>query len=79
MSFPSNLETLEDAIRWVYNHDGKVNELWRQQHETNVKVESKLTAFSIRLGAVEQRIMWVTGVAATFGSIVGAFAVKLLG
>ncbi len=66
----------EDAVHecttWRAAHDGRIDELWRQQHEWNAATDRRLADGSARMGALERRLMYLWGASATVGVLLGA-------
>ena len=60
------------CVRWMAEHDGRINAWWTQQREWNLKMEQKVDKHSLRLGALERKVLFISGAAAAIGSIVGA-------
>ena len=69
------LETHEDVVNWIHGHEGRINALWKQQHEDNISTDHNFEILFNRVNAVEKRIMWlvglIAGVSAASGAIVG--------
>jgi hypothetical protein len=39
MAKPGTLNTLEDAIAWIYSHDGRIDAWWEEQRRFNATTE----------------------------------------
>ncbi len=52
---------------------------WEQQGETNKVVATIIDDHAKRLTAAEKRIIWISGVAAGAGALLGSGAVRLFG
>ncbi len=66
-------ERVAKLERWAAEHDGRINAWWEAQHQWNAKAEARMDTFSLRLLAIEKRMMWVAGFAAAVGAFVGNF------
>ena len=75
-------ERIAELERWRAGLDARNNTLWEQQHKWNGERESELgklremieTKFELvfkRLGGIEKRIAWFSGIAAAAGGSVG--------
>lgn len=69
---PEKIETLEDVRLWIADHDGRIDQLWQQQHRINDRTES-------RVSALERRVIFWAGAAAAAGSILGPLLGRLVG
>jgi hypothetical protein len=66
------IESLEDAARYIYTHEGKINAWWDAQHRLNVLYRHRFEALEIRISSVEKRVIWASGVAAGLGAVFGS-------
>jgi len=62
------IESLDDAIRWIYEHDGRIDTLWEAQLKVNEQNTKRLDAITKRLTACEKRIVWLCAGAAGSGA-----------
>lgn len=67
-----DLQTLEDIRLWIADHDAKINLLWKQQHDFNERLDS-------RVSVIEKKIVWLTTLAAAGGGVGGQFLAALFG
>ncbi len=72
------IETVNDMKLWIAAHDARIDAYWEAQHRWNDKMELKLHALGLRLGAVEKRVMWIAGACAGAGAGVGSVLGVLL-
>jgi len=63
---------LVDGGRWMSEHDGRINTLWKQQHETNKE-------YGVRLTSMEKKVFWFAGFAAAIGAAVPTVIAFILG
>jgi len=63
--------TLEEIRLWIANHDGRIDAWWHQQHEWNRDIEDRFQKVTERLSALERKVMYMAGLAAAGGAIVG--------
>jgi len=71
---PEDMEKELEAIKlWVAEHDGRIEAWWVNQRSWNEKVEERLSDLTIRLSAVEKRMMWFAGAAAATGGWLGSY------
>ena len=68
---PTRVQSLEDVIVWVIDHDSRIDVWWEQQHVWNARMEQKMDRISLRLTALEKRVMWLSGAAAAIGALIG--------
>jgi hypothetical protein len=66
------IETIEDVRTWIAEHDGRNNAYWRQQHEWNGIADKKFSETDKRITAVEKRVIFWAGAAATLGALIGS-------
>lgn len=78
MGRPEKIESLEDAIHWIYDHDGRNDAWWDSQHDWNAKKEQLDASFERRLSAVERRMAAVSAAAAAIGAVAGTLLSKFL-
>ncbi len=71
------IESIEDIRVWIADHGGRSSELWRQQEAAHAKMERRMQDTEHRLSTLEKRMMWVSGVAAGFGGLLGALLPSL--
>ncbi len=71
------LESLEDVKLWIAEHAGQSKALWRAQHELNDKMDTWTMRIELRITALERRVMWITGMAAAVGAVLGSFGKAL--
>jgi len=66
---------IDDRVReleaWTREHDGRINAYWESQHKLNDQVELRFESAGRRLGALERKVMWLSGVAAALGAMLG--------
>lgn len=71
-----SIDQLRAAIErhslWIAEHDGRINVLWEQQLKLNATLVS-------RVGTLEKRVVWLTGLAAAGGAAVTNFIPALGG
>lgn len=71
------LVTLEDQIRWTYEHHGRIEGNWETQFSWNDREAGRTYILTNRINALELRIGRIVGISATFGSAIGAAAILL--
>ncbi len=70
-------QNLEDVKAWIAEHDGRIDAYWKAQHRLNDRTEARFAAFGLRLEAVERRVLWISGAAATLGGVLGGLLPKV--
>ncbi len=75
---PTKIETLEDVKIWIADHDGRIDQLWSDQHRWNEKAEHKIGQLDNRVNSLERRVMWFSGAAAAIGAFAGVFLQNIL-
>lgn len=78
MPINRKLETVEDVILWVAEHDGRIDAYWEAQHKLNDENADRFIDDESRLTSVEKRVVWFSGFAAAVGSVIGALITALL-
>lgn len=56
---------------WAAEHDGRIGAWWEAQHAWNGKAEKMHATFTLRLSALERKIMWIAGFSAAIGAVAG--------
>jgi hypothetical protein len=72
------IETLDDAVRWIIEHDARIDVYWGNQHAWNKRVDEKIGLLGSRLTALEKRVVWLTAAAAAIGGALGTGINSLL-
>ena len=72
------IESINDVVVWIAEHDGRNNAYWEAQAQFNIKQEKKIAELDNRLTALEKKVMWVAGVASTVGAGGGATLASIL-
>lgn len=67
-----------ETVRWQAEHDGRINAWWEAQRAWNMKVDTKLHTLSVKLTALEKKIIFVSGAAAAIGSVLGALITGII-
>jgi len=67
-SSKQRIETTEDIINWIFEHDGRIDAYWENQHKWNSKVDDNFKEYDKRMSSVEKRMIMFS----TVGSMIGA-------
>jgi len=78
MARPERIETLEDVVHWIYDHDGRIDAWWEAQHKWNGKAEKEMRSIADRLSSVEKRVASFAGIAATLGALLGSWLSRVV-
>lgn len=62
------IESLEDVIRYIYHHEGRIDQLWEMQMKLNNHNGRRLDAITARVTAAEKRMILFAFGAAAAGS-----------
>jgi hypothetical protein len=84
---PGTIHSLEDAIAWIYGHEGRINVLWDEQKRFNNMTNEKTTICQTYMQgeikelrkdiqAMRKTIYMAMGGASVLGTIIG-FAVAI--
>ena len=70
---------MEGVKAWIYDHDARNQAYWQAQAAANIRYETRLDALSVRLTALERRVVWIAAGASATGGAVGQLFPSLLG
>lgn len=62
---------LRDHALWQAEHDGRINVLWTNQHDWNIKKDGDDKQRDNRLSIVEKRMVAHSLIGAAIGSVIG--------
>ena len=78
----ARLETLDDVKQWIAEHDGRIDAYWEAQHCYKKRIEAEARVHYVqvenRLSAVERRVIYLSGLAAGVGALIGTFVSGVL-
>lgn len=73
------IESIEDAARYIYSHEAKIDAWWEEQHKLNVLGRVRFEALEHRVSSVEKRVIWASGAAAGAGAVLGSLLKSFFG
>jgi hypothetical protein len=78
MARPEKLESLSDVIRWIVDHDARIDVYWEQQHALNIVLQEQLAKLGTSVIAINNKLYWFCGVASVAGGMIGHFVTSNL-
>jgi hypothetical protein len=79
---PTRIETLDDVRQWIADNDGRMDAYWEAQRSFNKRIEGEVKArdalIELRLTAVERRVIYLSGLAAGVGGLIGTLVSGVL-
>lgn len=78
MTRPDRIESIEDIILWITDHDARIDVFWKNQHNWNKGVDLRFEGSEKRVTILEKKVIFVAGIAAAIGSGLGAFLIQFL-
>lgn len=73
----SSIKTIEDVKVWAAHHDGKIDAFWDNQFKLNSAQTTTNLDLHVRITKVEKKVMWMAGLAAGLGGIIGPLVGRL--
>jgi hypothetical protein len=67
-----DINSLEDVKVWIAEHDGRIDAWWDAQHQWNTSHHESHGAIHSRLASIERRIIYVSGIFAGAGGLLGS-------
>ena len=68
------VRTIDEAITWIANHGGEIDEKWRHQDLLNKQHAETTEKIFDRIDALTTRIAWMTGAAVALGAVLSLAA-----
>jgi hypothetical protein len=75
---PPEPEDLDDALRWIIAHEARVTEYWRQRWRMNNQARDERLDMRKRIDKLEQKLVWIAGLAAGVGAVLGSGLTEVL-
>ncbi len=76
----------EDVLLWCIEHDARIDQMWRQQHDWNerrevfeVNVKAAIDDLKEQIGKLQIRVAVMSGIAALVGASITPIITTLLG
>ena len=79
LSVINKIETIDDVKTWLAAHDGQVQTWWDAQHEQNNILIKQMAEITVKLDTLRTRNIWLSGLGAGIGFLIGAFGKSILG
>lgn len=67
---------VRDHALWQAEHDGRINVLWKNQHDWNEKKDNSDAAIGSRLNILEKRMVAHSLIGAAIGSVIGLLVTR---
>ncbi len=75
----SKVTDLEGMKLWAAEHDGRIDEKWAKQEAQNERCLREFDVMIRRMTAIEKKVMWISGVFAGVGSLLGTLLTRIAG
>jgi len=73
----ADMDTMEGLRNWAIEHAARTDERWKMQDVFNKHCEKDHVEIRKRMTAVEKKVIWFSGGAAAFGTILATLATKV--